>query len=201
MLFLFGFIVLLWMTHPLITNWTGIPLDDTVIAIFGGVILFIFPAGNKRNLLVWADMKRIPWGILLLFSGGMAMAKMLGNAGVIKELVQIITHNESFAPWLLLLMILTLVLFATELMSNLALISLAVPLIAAMAEELNMPMLYMCAGAALVASCAFMLPIATPPNAIIFSSKLISIKTMVKVGFVLNMLTLLVVYCWISFWM
>lgn len=200
-LIVFGVTVFLWMTHPLISNWTGIPLDDTFIAIFGGLLLFVFPAGNSRRLLIWEDMKRIPWGILLLFGGGMALAKMLANAGVIKQLVHFITENSDMTFWMLLLMILALVLFATELMSNLALVSLVVPIIGEMAQVLNMPILYVCAGVALVASCAFMLPIATPPNAIIFSSNRITVRTMAKVGFILNIITLFVVYFWISFWM
>ncbi len=192
-LYLFLAVVALWMSRTLLNDYMPIIINDTVIALAGATLLFIFPSTEKRPLLIWEDLTRLPWGILFLFGGGMALAAILAEANIVAFLVDVMKPLASFPVIVLLFVIFTVALFATELMSNLALVSLLIPLIGKFALELDLPLLGISAGVALSASCAFMLPVATPPNAIIYSSNLIKIKEMVKYGFLLNIIASFVV--------
>lgn len=192
-LYLFLTVVALWMSRTFLNDYMPIVINDTVIALSGAILLFIFPSTEKRPLLLWDDLDKLPWGILFLFGGGMALAAILAEANIVSFLVDIMKPLANFPVIILLLVIFTVALFATELMSNLALVSLLIPLIGKFAIELDLPLLGISAGVALSASCAFMLPVATPPNAIIYSSNLIQIKDMVRYGFLLNLIASVVV--------
>lgn len=192
-LYLFLTVVALWMSRTFLNDYMPVVINDTVIALSGSILLFIFPSTEKRPLLIWEDLNRLPWGILFLFGGGMALAAILAEANIVSFLVDTMKPLANFPVIVLLLVIFTVALFATELMSNLALVSLLIPLIAKFALELDLPLLGVSAGVALSASCAFMLPVATPPNAIIYSSNMIKIKEMVKYGFLLNVIAAIVV--------
>ncbi|WP_146194079.1 SLC13 family permease [Brumimicrobium oceani] len=194
-LYLFLTVVGLWMGRTLLNDYMSIVINDTVIALSGAILLFVLPSTEKRPLLIWEDLTQLPWGILFLFGGGMALAAILAEANIVSFLVDVMKPLAGFPIFILLLVIFTVALFATELMSNLALVSLLIPLIAKFALELDLPLLGISAGVALSASCAFMLPVATPPNAIIYSSNMIKIKEMVKYGFLLNLIASLVVTC------
>lgn len=192
-LYLFLVVVALWMSRTFLNDYMPIVINDTVIALSGAILLFIFPSTEKRPLLIWEDLNKLPWGILFLFGGGMALAAILAEANIVTFLVEIMKPLASFPIIILLLVLFTVAVFATELMSNLALVSLIIPLIGKFAIELDLPLLGISAGIALSASCAFMLPVATPPNAIVYSSNLIRIKEMVRYGFVLNLIAISVV--------
>ncbi|RYM33385.1 DASS family sodium-coupled anion symporter [Brumimicrobium glaciale] len=192
-LYLFLTVVALWMSRTFLNDYMPIVINDTVIALSGAILLFIFPSTEKRPLLLWDDLDKLPWGILFLFGGGMALAAILAEANIVSFLVDVMKPLANFPVIILLLVIFTVALFATELMSNLALVSLLIPLIGKFAIELDLPLLGISAGVALSASCAFMLPVATPPNAIIYSSNLIQIKDMVRYGFLLNLIASVVV--------
>lgn len=192
-LYLFLVVVALWMSRTFLSDLMPIIINDTVIALAGAILLFIFPSTEKRPLLIWEDLNKLPWGILFLFGGGMALAAILAEANIVTFLVEVMKPLANFPIIILLLVIFTIAVFATELMSNLALVSLIIPLIGKFAIELDLPLLGISAGIALSASCAFMLPVATPPNAIVYSSNLISIRQMVRYGFVLNLIAITVV--------
>ena len=192
-LFLFLTVVTLWMSRTFLNDYIPIVVNDTVIALTGAILLFILPSTEKRPLLIWEDLQRLPWGILFLFGGGMALAAILAEANIVSYLVDNMKPLANFPVIILLFVIFAVALFATELMSNLALVSLLIPLIGKFAIELDLPLLGISAGVALSASCAFMLPVATPPNAIIYSSNMIQIKDMVKYGFLLNLIASIVV--------
>lgn len=192
-LYLFLTVVALWMGRTLLNEILPVKINDTVIALSGAILLFVIPSTEKRPLLMWEDLNKLPWGILFLFGGGMALAAILAEANVVSFLVDTMKPLAQFPVIILLLVIFSVALFATELMSNLALVSLLIPLIGKFAIELDLPLLGISAGVALSASCAFMLPVATPPNAIVYSSNLIKIKEMVRYGILLNLVASVVV--------
>jgi sodium-dependent dicarboxylate transporter 2/3/5 len=186
--------VLFWTFKPLINKFTGIPLSDPQIALIATLLLFIIPKNNsKETLLLWNDTKETPWGILFLFGGGLALAKILNNGGVLDFFAELIEKSGFNNFYLLLLILVVSSIFLTELMSNLALVTVLVPIVAKIAESMNMDILALCLPITVAASCAFMLPMATPPNAIIFSSQQIKVKDMVRVGFILNLFSIAVI--------
>lgn len=198
-LVLFSLVVAFWMFRSLINDYLPFSINDTSIALAGALVLFIVPSSEKRPLLEWTDMDKLPWGILFLFGGGMALAGILADANIVSFLINQLKPMITLPAVILLLIIITIALFSTELMSNLALVSLLIPLLGEFANEMNLPLFGLSAGVALSASCAFMLPVATPPNAIVYSSKLLTIKNMVRYGFLLNLVTVFVITALIYF--
>lgn len=192
-LFIFLIVVSLWISRDLLSKTLQVPINDTMIALLGAFLFFVVRGSGNDPLLKWDDMKRIPWGILFLFGGGLALAAMLSNAGAIELFVASLQNTTMPSFLIVLLIVFTVTVFATELMSNLALVSLLIPLMGEFAIVSELPLVGICAGIALSASCAFMLPVATPPNAIVFSANLIKVKTMAKVGVLLNLVTILLV--------
>jgi sodium-dependent dicarboxylate transporter 2/3/5 len=171
----------------------GLHYSDEMVAVFGTVLLFLVPSDNKMNLLEWSDTKTLPWGILLLFGGGLALAQALTKGGVIKWLADSFQDLNNLPYFVLLLILVTIAIFATEIMSNLALVTVLIPVIAAFAGENNYSIIQICFSVTLASSFAFMLPIGTPPNAIVFSAGHITIKQMAKVGFLLNIIGVLLI--------
>jgi sodium-dependent dicarboxylate transporter 2/3/5 len=155
--------------------------------------LFIVPGENESRLLNWSDTERLPWGILLLFGGGLALAGCLESNGVIAHVSEVLMNLNGLSYFVVLLILISIAIFGTEIMSNLALVTVFVPVIAAFAESSSYSILQLCIPVTLAASCAFMLPVGTPPNAIVFSSGEIKISQMVRVGIVLNLMALLVI--------
>src|SRR5690606_22108578 len=125
---------------------------------------------RKTTLLDWKDTKELPWGILILFGGGLALAEMFKANGVIDAISQTFDHYSGIGLTLILLLIVSVAVFATELMSNLAMVNVFIPVIAQFALNSDYSILQLCVPVTLAASCAFMLPVGTPPNAIVFSS-------------------------------
>lgn len=189
----FSGIVFLWMFAQPILAPLGISIADTAIAVFGGLLFFILPGLEGKSLLVWKDMDRIPWGILILFGGGLAVAQILANTGVVVSLVNSLSTWSTSSIVIIILLLITITVFATELMSNLALVSLLIPVVATFSLEFDLPLVLLCSGVALASSCAFMLPVATPPNAIVYSSNMIPINKMVQIGLYLNIIVVLVI--------
>lgn len=192
-LIVFLVIVMLWSFRSLITKYTGINYKDEGPAILGAILLFLVPSSKKTSLLVWSDMKKLPWGILMLFGGGLALAKILEQNGVINELSAIFSDYASMGAFALILVLVSIAIYGTEVMSNLALVTVFVPVVATFALGNDFNVLQLCIPVTLAASCAFMLPVSTPPNAIVFSSGEIKINQMAKVGFILNLLGVIVV--------
>ena len=202
-------LALLWMGRRLLVSLTGLPLDDTAIAMAAGLSLFLIPSEGRGGktvpappLMNWSDGKQLPWDILLLFGGGLALADTLKNAGVLDELATVLSSMGNSGGSFVVIALAALILFglfATELMSNLALTVVAVPAAGAFALELGIPVLQAVVPLTLVSSCAFMLPMATPPNAIVFGSGKIRMADMVRIGFVCNLIAAALAIVWAFF--
>lgn len=193
MLVVFGLTVLFWISGSWVNAFLPFSLNDTMIALFGGVLLFIVPSEQGASLLSWEDTKKLPWGILFLFGGGLALASILDKTSLLTSLVEYFKTLEALNAMVIVVVLLVLTVFLTELMSNLALVSLLLPLVGALCLSFGLPLKEIAAGIALSSSCAFMLPVATPPNAIVFSANKFSVLTMVKVGVLLNLVTIVLV--------
>lgn len=174
---------------------TFIPaVEDSTIAIFCALLLFILPAGKntgEKRLLNWKDLKELPWGILILFGGGLSLAdgfKTTGLAGWIGGRVELLAAAPQ---WVTIVGVITIVIFLTELTSNTATTAMILPVLAGVADGIGMEPILLMAPAAIAASCAFMLPAGTPPNAIVFGSGQVTIPQMVKKGFIMNLLGIL----------
>jgi len=190
---------LLWITRSFITGWTGLRLDDNMIALMGALALFMVPSGrdDRKALLEWTDTSRMAWGILLLFGGGIALAGALEKAGLIEQLGR--WFGGFAAGSLALIFLVSLVsLFISEVMSNVAQVIVMAPVVSTLAEAMQMHPLQLGIPMTLAASCAGMLPMGTPPNAIAFSSGYIKLGQMVRVGFVMNLVSVLLItlFCW-----
>ena len=194
-LVIFFLTALSWIFRSKINQiFPDLKLTDTTIAMIAAMAMFVFPLNLKdgKFALDWEDTSKLPWGILILFGGGFALAAGLANAGLIKMIGDYISAQNNWSIFLITSILVTLMLFMTELMGNLALVSILIPLIAGVATGLNVPMLNMIIPATMAASCAFMLPMATPPNAIVFASGHIKVAEMAKVGFILNVIAILI---------
>tara|TARA_B100002003_G_scaffold242189_1_gene264896 strand:+ start:8561 stop:10060 length:1500 start_codon:yes stop_codon:yes gene_type:complete len=196
---LFLGVAVAWMTRPLLAKWLSLDgLSDAGIAMTAAVLLFIIPNGKGGDskdgaLLAWDDMKAIPWGILVLFGGGLSLAAAVSNTGLAQWLGEGLVNIDAFGMLFLVLAATTLVIFLTELTSNLATAATFLPVVAVIALEMGGEPMTLILPVTLAASCAFMLPVATPPNAIVFSSGYISIAQMARAGFALNIVSVLLV--------
>ncbi len=169
-------------------------LSDYLIAVIATIVLFIVPVDLKKGtvLLRWQDTQRLPWGILLLFGGGLSLAGALKDTGLIDLIGS--QFNELQGVGLLVILGLTTVsLFLTEVMSNVALVAVFVPVVAGVAVGMDISPVQMCIPVTLAASCAFMLPMSTPPNAIVFASGHVTVPQMVRAGFLLNIASILLI--------
>ena len=186
---IFGIVVLLWSFRELITHWTGFKYGDESAAIFGAILLFIVPGkSEKKPLLDWKDTEKLPWGILLLFGGGLALAQIFEKNGIVEKLTTIFQSYEHMSVPAIVFIVVVISVFASEVMSNLALVTIFVPVIASFAKESGYDILQLCMTLTLGASLAFMMPVGTPPNAIVFSSGYVKIHQMVKMGFIFNLI-------------
>jgi len=178
-----------------------IDIHDSVIAMMSGVLMFVIPSGSKKAnyLLSWTDTKELPWGILMLFGGGLSVATALKNVGLIQLIGDSIADNTGWSILIITGILVLIMLFMTEVMSNLALTSIFVPVVAGIAVSLGENPLLITIGVTMASSCAFMLPMATPPNAIVFASGHIKVFQMVRIGFWLNLLSILLVILFIQF--
>lgn len=167
-------------------------IDDTIIAMIAAVALFLIPAGNKkRKLVTWDEAVKIPWGIILLFGGGMALAKGFGESGLAVWIGEQLKNLENLPLLFLVVVLIAAVNFLTEVTSNLATTAMLLPILASMALALDLHPYFLMVGATLAASCAFMLPVATPPNAVVFGSGYLRIPDMIKTGIWMNIVSIL----------
>ena len=169
-------------------------LDDTIIAISFGLLLFILPSKQKATaLLSWKDTINLPWGIIILFGGGMALAKAFEISGLALWLGELMTSFSVLPLFLLILLLIAAVNFLTEITSNLATTAMLLPVLAPLALEINIHPFGLMVGAAVAASCAFMLPVATPPNAVVFGSGYLKIQDMVARGVIMNIFSIILI--------
>lgn len=188
-LMVFALAALSWISQQWLVKWTGLPVSDTVIALCAAALLFVLPGekGSGTALLEWKDSQNLPWGVLLLFGGGLSMADQIQKTGVAELLAQQLQLLEGVPPVLLLVTVTSLIIFLTEVTSNTATAAAFLPLLGPVAISMELSPLYLVVPAALAASFAFMMPVATPPNAIVFASGKLQIKDMVRAGLVLNL--------------
>lgn len=203
-LIIFVLTALLWITKDFINQLKLFRLDDNMIAIIGAIALFATPSGTKQEnkvkmLLEWSDTSKMAWGILLLFGGGIALAGSLEKVGVMEQIGQWLAGFSHTGNFVLIGVIVIVSIFLSELMSNVAQVIVLAPVLAALADALNLDPLLLGIPMALAASAAAMLPMGTPPNAIVFSSGYIRMKDMLKAGFVLNIVSIVVItlFAWI----
>ena len=192
----FGGVVFLWIFKDLINGINPLKYDDENVAILGAVLMFIIPANKtKKPLLNWSDTEKLPWGILVLFGGGLALAKMLEVNGIVGLLSDLLASFNNDSIFVIILLMVAITIFASELLSNLALVVICVPIVAAFAKSAGLDILQLCIPLTLAASCAFMLPMGTPPNAIVFSSGFVSMGQMTRTGLVLNIIGIILISC------
>ena len=184
---------LAWITQSFIIKKLIPEIDDTIIAIIAAVVLFILPDKSGDNkLLSWSDAVKLPWGILLLFGGGMALAKGFDSSGLAIWIGNQMNFFSDIPLIILLLVLIAMVNFLTEITSNLATTAMLLPVLVALANTIDINAYYLLVGATVAASCAFMLPVATPPNAVVFGSKILNIDDMIKKGFWMNIISIFI---------
>lgn len=195
-LIVFAITALSWILRPqLVTlgvRWHITPmrhLSDTGIVIIAAIALFIIPVDRARGVraIDWHDARRLPWGILILFGGGLALAKAISTTDVDAFLGSGFASMSGVPVWVVVLVVAAAMIFLTELTSNTAVTAAMLPVLASAAGALELPLISLLLPATIAASCAFMLPVATPPNAIVFSSGVVTIRQMARAGFWLNL--------------
>lgn len=198
---IFGLVAVGWIfrkpiLQPILSN-----INDTTIALVGAVSLFLIPSKQEKGkfLMDWAYARKLPWAVILLFGGAFAVAGSFSSSGLTVWLGGKMTGLASFPFWVLLLAIIAFVNYLTELTQNMATCTLMIPVLAALSLSINVHPLGLMIGMTIAASCAFMMPIATAPNAIIFGSGQISMKDMVRAGFLLNIISIILITGFVYF--
>ena len=189
----------LWITRSFIFSKLIPGMDDTTIAIMAGVSLFLINARRQPKIMDWESAVQIPWGIVLLFGGGLAIAEGFKSTGLATWLGSYLSVMEGSNVAVILMGVVGSVNFLTEITSNVATTSMILPVIAPLSEVIGVNPLLLMTGATLAASCAFMLPVATPPNAVVFGSGHLKISDMIKTGIVLNIISILLISVYLYF--
>ena len=157
------------------------------------ILLFIIPSKNKgQKLISWEDAVKLPWGILLLFGGGLAIANGFKTTGLADWIGNQITLIETLPLFIVIFLIISIVNFLTEITSNLATTAMLLPVMAPIALSLNINPYTLMVSTTVAASCAFMLPVATAPNALVFGSRLLKIPDMIKAGIWMNIISIII---------
>ena len=184
-----------WIFRQLLDNLPGLSLlDDSVIAITGAISLFFIKEKKSKNkLLLWDDVQNgFPWGLIFLFGGGMALAYVVNDSGLALWLASLIPSETYF--WIILITVIVMVIFLTELTSNLTTTITFLPVVASVGLNLGINPLLLILPLTISASCAFMLPVATPPNSIVYASNLIPIQKMVRAGIFINVSSIVYIF-------
>ena len=190
---LFLTVVLLWMARKWLSDVSGLEgLSDAGIVMAAALLLFVIPSsnGSADRLMQWDEVTRLPWGVLILFGGGLALAAQVSGSGLSVWLGESLLPVAGVGTFILVAAAAGLVVFLTELTSNLATAATFLPVVAAIAAQSGIEPLVLCVPITLAASCAFMLPVATPPNAIVFSSGALTIPQMIRAGILMNLIAM-----------
>ena len=192
---IFGLTALAWMLRTILDNYQMFAgLTDAGIAIISAILLFMIPSStSKGELLDWSDSNKLPWGLLILFGGGLSIAAQINSSGLGIWIGEGLSILSTVPPIFLILAVAALIIFLTEVTSNVATTSTFLPVFGAVAIGIGVLPVSLTVPVCLAASCAFMLPVATPPNAIVYGSGKFTIATMMKAGFVLNIIGIFVV--------
>ncbi|MEY2811748.1 MAG: hypothetical protein RI991_743, partial [Bacteroidota bacterium] len=196
-LYIFITTALLWIFRDLINQLGIVKLDDNMIAVFGGLLMFVVPAGKgvKQNerILVWSDTTKMAWGILLLFGGGITLAAALEKAGLIKMLGVWLSGFSGSSVVFLVIAITIISLFISEVMSNVAQVIVFAPVVTGIATATGVDPYMLGIPMTLAASCASMMPMGTPPNAIVFSTGHLKLSEMMKAGLIMNLISIILI--------
>ena len=169
-------------------------IDDTIIAMAAGVTLFVIPSKKEnRKIINWEEAKQLPWGIIILFGGGMALAKGFTTTGLADWIAEQMTQLDGLSMLVLILVLVAMVNFLTEVTSNLATTAMLLPVLAPMALSFNLHPYMILVPVTIAASCAFMLPVATPPNAVVFGSGHLRIPDMIRTGIFMNLISIILI--------
>jgi sodium-dependent dicarboxylate transporter 2/3/5 len=198
--FVFIAAALCWISKNFLLKNIFPNIDDTIIAIFFATLLFIINSKDKKEkILKWKDTLNLPWGVLLLLGSGMSFARAVDSSGLSEWVGNQISVFGTLNLFLLLILLVTVVNFLTEIASNMATIAMILPILAPICLEFNLHPFVLMVAASVSASCAFMLPVATPPNAVVFGSGYLKIPDMVKKGFLLNITSILIITIMVYF--
>lgn len=194
-------VALAWISRSYIITPFFPKVNDINIVLIGAFLLFVIPSTSKKGtvLMDWKTTLKLPWGVLLLFGGAFAVAAGFKESGLTQWIGEQLVILKDVPIWLILLVIIAVVNFLTEITQNMATCTLMMPILAALAIAIDVHPYGLMVGTCIAASCAFMLPMATAPNAIVFGSKLFSMKDMVQAGFLLNVLSIVVITLFIYF--
>jgi sodium-dependent dicarboxylate transporter 2/3/5 len=199
----FACTALLWMFRDALLKWdwlvTHLPaiksVDDSLVAMAGAIALFLIPVDPARHVfaLDWKTAVKLPWGVLLLFGGGLSLAAALTDSGLARWIGQQVGVLAGLPTYWQIVLIVALIVFTGELTSNLAAVVALLPILFEVARGLELDPLLLCVPAVVAASCGFMLPVATPPNAIVFGTGHIKLGQMVRAGLVLDLLAVILI--------
>ena len=193
---IFALVITSWMLRRPLTEFLGISgVSDAGIVMTAGVLLFMIPSGNpaQPQLMTWQYATRLPWGVLILFGGGLSLAAAVSNTGLALWLGESLAPLNAWGIAVLVVAAVALVIFLTELTSNLATTATLLPVMGAIAIQAGIPPIFLTVPITIAASCAFMLPVATPPNAIVFATGQLTIPQMVRAGLFLNLTGIVIV--------
>ncbi|WP_408030702.1 SLC13 family permease [Tenacibaculum xiamenense] len=200
-LVIFAVTVFLWIFRAVINKLLpSLGLTDTIISVAAALAVFAIPHNIKTGefIIEWKDTEKLSWGILILFGGGLALAKGMSSSGIV-DLISATIASYNLGVLITAFVLITLMLFMTELMSNVALVAVLAPVVAGIAIGIDVPVIHLLIPVTMASSCAFMLPMATPPNAIVFASGYIKVKDMMKAGVILNCLAVLLLMALFTF--
>lgn len=193
-LIVFTLTAIAWISRSFILNKFIPGINDTMIGMAGGLSLFLLPSSNQGERLIdWNIMKKVPWGILILFGGGLSIANGFVNTDLSQWIGLQFNYLNGLELIILIIAVVAMVNFLTEITSNIATASMILPILAALAISIDIHPYSLMVGAILAASCAFMLPVATAPNAIVFGSGYIKMKDMIRTGIWLNIISIVLI--------
>jgi sodium-dependent dicarboxylate transporter 2/3/5 len=199
---IFAVVAVCWVLRPQLVAWTGLKgLDDAVIALAGALLLFLVPSGRQRHerLLDWHTAQLLPWDILLLFGGGLSLAAAISASGADAPLTAMLSGFGSVPLLAIILLLATVIVFSGELTSNTAAATALMPVLGALCAARGLDVLPVFMVATLASSCGFMLPVATPPNAIAFGTGFVAMRRMMRAGLAVNLIGIAVIvgYVWL----
>jgi len=199
---IFALVAVCWVLRPQIVAWTGLKgLDDAVIALAGALLLFLVPSGRQRHerLLDWHTAQYLPWDILLLFGGGLSLAAAISASGADAPLTAMLSGFGAVPVTVIILLLASVIVFSGELTSNTAAATALMPVLGALCAARGLDVLPVFMVATLASSCGFMLPVATPPNAIAFGTGFVPMRQMMRAGLAVNLIGIAVIvgYVWL----
>ncbi len=204
-LIVFGAVAAGWLTRPVLLSPRVPMIDDAAIAMIGAVLLFVIPVRDENGeftfLLDWTTGVTLPWGVILLFGGGLSLAGAVEESGLGEWIGTLLAVFEGLSLLWIVVGVALLAIFLTEMTSNTAMTAMLIPILGGLAVALSVHPYVLMVAATTVASLAFMLPVATPPNAVVFGSGYLTVPQMARAGFLLNLVGVLLVVAFVLGWL